>query len=72
MRTLYLADARQLKCNEPGCTHRDCRIFLKQRCHPKAATMAYVDTELGEISIICARCDQGIARFAIAPTPPQP
>lgn len=71
MRTFYLADARQFRCSDPACTHNDCRIVLKQRCHPKAGTLAVVNTELGEISILCARCDKGVAKFAIAPTPPQ-
>lgn len=71
MSTLYLADARSLKCSDPACTGKDCRIVLRQRCHPKAATETYVNTELGEITITCARCHRAVATFAIAPTPPE-
>jgi hypothetical protein len=64
---LYLEDLQHLSCSDPDCpdTH-DGPLYWRSRCHPTVGTWVVFQPGSTHLHVICAKCEQLIARVAVA------
>jgi hypothetical protein len=53
-------------CSTPNCGHDHSEVYFHARCHPTADVSARYVKSLNHLVIACVKCDQEIARIAVA------
>jgi hypothetical protein len=66
MSTLTRQDLDAVRCRVAGCQHDHGVLYFHGSCHPNSPVWACYEKQTGEIVIRCGKCEQLIARVAVA------